>query len=67
MLFIYFGCAGSSQLLGLFSSFKEQRLLSRCGAQASLAVEHRLQGTCVLVAEVWAQWLWFPGSRAQAQ
>ena len=29
-------------------------------AVASLAVEHRLWGT-------WAQYLWLPGSRAQAQ
>jgi len=30
-----FGCTGSSLLCRFFSSFGEQRLLSRCGAQAS--------------------------------
>ena len=33
--FIYFGCAGSSLLHGLFSSFGQQELLSSCSAWAS--------------------------------
>jgi len=34
-LYLYFACAGSSLLRGLFSGWREQRLLSSCGAQAS--------------------------------
>ena len=34
-LFIYFDCAGSSLLRGLFSSCREQGLLSSCGTWAS--------------------------------
>ena len=41
ILFTLFGFAGSSLLLGLFSSCKEG-LVSRCSA--SLAMEHGLQG-----------------------
>ena len=33
--FLSFGCAGSSLLRGLFSSFGERRLLSSCRAQVS--------------------------------
>ena len=39
MLFIL-GCAGSALLCGLFSSCSEWGLLSSCGTQASVAVEH---------------------------
>ena len=35
ILFIYFGCAGSSLLLRLFSACGEWGLLSSCSAQAS--------------------------------
>ena len=34
-IYLYFACAGSSLLRGLFCSWREQRLLSSCGAQAS--------------------------------
>ena len=47
----FFGCAGSSLLHGLFSSFGECRLLSSCRAQVS-----RCRGFS----------LWSPGSGAQA-
>ena len=35
------GCASSSWLCGLFSSYKEQRLLPSYRVWASLIVEHR--------------------------
>ena len=64
-LFIYlFVCAGSLLLCGLLSSFGEQELPVVVHvfliAEASLAVERRLQS-------MWAQELWLPGPRAQAQ
>ena len=46
MFLFIFGCAGSSLLRRLFSSCREQELLSSCGAGSSLQwllVEHRLQ------------------------
>jgi len=51
LLFI-FGCAESSLLLGLFSSFGEWGLLSSCGALASYCS---------------AFFFWLTGSREQAQ
>ena len=65
ILLIYsFVCAGSLLLCGLLCSFGEQELPGVVRAfliaGASLAVERRLQG-------VWAQELWLPGPRAQAQ
>ena len=54
------GCVQSALLHELFSSYGEQGLLSKCGVQASLAAEHRLQGA-------WAQQLQLPGFRAQVQ
>ena len=49
--FLSFGCAGSSLLCGLFSSFGECRLLSSCRAHV-----FRCRGFS----------LWSPGSGAQA-
>ena len=51
IFFFSFGCAGSSLLRGLFSSFGERRLLSSCRAHIS-----RYRGFS----------LWSPGSGAQA-
>ena len=71
--FFFFGCTGSSWLHRLFSSCSEWRLLSSCGVQASQCsgfsccqaqtVGHTGFSSCGM----WAQQLWFPGSRAQAQ
>ena len=62
---LIFGRSGSSLLLRLFSSCGQQdySLVAVCGLLnevASLVREHQAPG-------VRAQWLQFPGSRAQAQ
>ena len=53
-----FGCAGSSSLCGLFSSCREQRLLSTCGVWvfhcsdlSLLRAEHKLQSVQASVVE----------------
>ena len=42
LIFIFFGCAGSSLLCGLFSGCGKQGLLSSCSAWASAVVAHGL-------------------------
>ena len=68
--FIYFGCAESSLLRGLFSICGEQGLLSSCSAQAS-----HCGGFCLRARDsrpmdfsnysMWAQWLRLLSSRSQ--
>ena len=72
--FIYFifGCSGLCCHTQAFSNWGEQGLLSSCGSWAShsggfsckaWALGHGGFSSC----GTWAQQLWFPGSRAQAQ
>ena len=72
ILFI-FDCAGSSSPHELFSSFGKQGLLSSCNAQAShcggfsCCRAWALELVGFRSYSTWAQQLWLPGSRAQAQ
>ena len=65
--FIYlliFGCAGSLLLCRLFSSCSEWA--SHCGGSSCCRAQH-LGCLAFSSSGLWAQLLWFPGSRAQAQ
>ena len=71
-LFI-FGCAGSLWPLVLFSSCSERGLLSGCGVRASHCGHFSCCGAQALGSVgfrscgTWALYLWFLGSKAQAQ
>ena len=70
---LIFGCAGSSLLCWLFSSWRDQGLLSSCCVQASHCSgfscrrAQALGCTGFSACGTWARWLWLPGFRAQAQ
>ena len=71
-LFI-FDCPGSSLLCGFFSSCGKRELLSSCSAWAShcsgfSCCRGQARGHAGFSSfSTWAQELWLPGSRAQAQ
>ena len=58
---IYFGCTGSSLLLNLFSSFREQRLLTSCGCSGFSLLQNTGSrafglGGCGGLAQLPPQW-----------
>ena len=70
MFLVYLGCAESSLLHGLFSSYGERGLFSSCGAQASHCGgfswgAHALEYASFNSCSRWAQqlWLWALGDR----
>ena len=70
MILFIFGCAGSSLLRRLFSSCREQELLSSCGAGSSLQwlpCGAQASGTWASGMTACGLWLQLLGSRAQAQ
>ena len=64
-MFIYLGCVGSTLLHRLFSSCSKWGLcfIVVCRLHGARALGHTGFSHCGL----WAHYLWFPGSRAQAQ
>ena len=69
-IYLHFGCAGSLLLYQLFSGCSEPGLFFSCSALASHCDSSSVQAlghTGFSCCYVWAQQLWFPSSRAQAQ
>ena len=65
-IYLFFGCAESSLLCGLFSSCVEQGLISSCGARVSHCSGFSFRGVQALEltgfssSSTWAHWLQFP-------